>query len=293
MANRAIKVEDEKLPAPIAGTALEVVDFGDAAGLGAEDLGMDDQLTPLLRILHYQCPQIDRHDPKFIPGAAPGNICDVSSGQCWDGEEVGLDVVVCGVKRRYGEWIPRDGAGGGGGGFRGFHEVEDPTVQKLLFEHGKFKPLPWVNGAGERVELVETGELFVLFAPPPLTYDNASRALVNFTSTSLAGWKQYNRLHSGWRFKQTDGSMKAGPVCAWRWRLRSQSTQNSQGRFFVWRMDLSSKVANPDSGPLDNRVVEQEPALYEMALDSLHQYRSGQVSYQQTEEVARDDAPPF
>jgi hypothetical protein len=103
--NRPIDKKNEKLPAT--STAVQVVDFGGLGGLGTEDLSIDDLPTPLLRILHYQCPQITRGDPKFISGAEPGNICDVSVGETWEGEKIGLDIVVCGTKRRYQEWIPR------------------------------------------------------------------------------------------------------------------------------------------------------------------------------------------
>src|SRR6266550_8093085 len=145
----------EKLPATT-GTALEIVDWGDDAGVGAEDVGADEQLTPILRILHYQCPQIDEDDPGHVPGARPGMIYNIATHEVWDGKE-GVDVVVCGRKKHYAEWIPRID-GGGGGGFRGFHDKTEPLVQELLHKHGERKPLPWVNDAGEDVQLIETGE---------------------------------------------------------------------------------------------------------------------------------------
>ena len=262
------------------GTALEVVDFGDLAGYGTEGLGIDDQPTPLLRILHYQCPQIDRADPKFIHGAAPGMICDVSIGEVWEGQETGLDIVVCGTKRRYQRWIPRPRPGlqivrQRSGNFRGFLETDDPIVGPLLSRHGKFAALPRSNEDGETEQLVETGELFVLFGPPPLTHEGAQRAMVNFQSTSLGTWKMYNRRHESFRFPQPGGSMRQGPLCFWRWRLRSQPVSNDQGKFFVWSIEL--------------------------AVRSMRQYREGRVQEYRPDDDAQGgggpvvdpDAPPF
>jgi hypothetical protein len=306
--NQAKKPEDEpKLPVPTTGTALQVIDFGGLEGLGTEDLGARDQPTPLLRIVHYACPQTDENDAKFIYGAKPGMIMDVSVGEVWEGQRTGLDMVVCGTKRRYQEWIPRPDKSGRpivrvrSGNFRGFHEVTDPVIQRLVAQHGDFKPLPWENADGETVSLTETGELFILFAPPPLTAANAQRAMVNFQSSSLKTWQMYNGRHGRARFAQPNGKIAPAPLCFWRWRLRSQPEQNDQGKFFTWSIELASKVANPeiDSYFLDNQVMVQDPELYEMAVASLKQYRTGAVrEYRPDDDLGGGSAvdlddPPF
>jgi hypothetical protein len=306
MANHPNRGKPGDHPPPAKTGTLEVVDFGGLAGFGTEGLGIDDQPTPLLRILHYQCPQITRGDPKYIHGAEPGMICDVSIGEVWEGQEVGVDMVVCGTKRRYQEWIPRPKAGlsivrNRSGNFRGFHETDDSVVKRLLGQHGKFTALPWANADNETVNLIETGELFIMFAPPLLTSENAQRAMVNFQSTSLTTWKTYNRRHGSFRFPQPNGKMSEAPLCFWRWRLRSQPAQNPQDptqRYFVWRIDLASKIGNPDSGALDNQVPVQDPELFEMAVASMRQYKAGQVKeYRPDDEDQGDsvdpDAPPF
>jgi hypothetical protein len=300
MANHPNRTKEEKLPVP--GTAVQVVDFGGLGGLGTEDLGINDMPTPLLRILHYQCPQTTRGDPKFIHGAEPGMIADVSVGDAWEGQVTGLDMVVCGTKRRYQEWIPRPSQAQRegrqivrvrSGNFRGFHELNDPVVGKLLATHNRFMPLPWTNDDGETVNLIETGELFVLFAPPPLTAANAKRAMINFQSTSLRTWMAYNGRHGSARFPQPDGHSQAAPLCFWRWRLRSQPAQNPQDptqRYFVWSIELSSKVDNPDTWFLDNQVMVQDPELYEMAVASMRQYRAGHVEeYKPDDDIATGD----
>lgn len=280
------KSEQKDLPV-LAGTALEAVDWGVDAGAGAEDVGADEQLTPILRVLHYQCPQIDEDDPGYVPGARPGNIFNIATQELWDGKE-GLDVVVCGRKKHYGEWLPR--GDGGGGGFRGFHDQAEPIVQELLSRHGQFKPLPWTNDAGEDVQLVETGEMFVLYSPPPLSHDNARRAILSFTSKSLATYKGYNTRHAEWRFPQADGSRRPGPVWAYRWRLRSLGTSNKLGKFFIWTLDL----APPANGPIEALIGRQDPELFLMAKESSEQYRRGNVRYkaEQATTVNPND-PPF
>ena len=319
---RSDEEEDKKLPTTT-GTAVQIVDFGGLGGLGTEDLGIDDLPTPLLQPVHYQCPQIMRGDPKYIPGAVPGMIFDVSVGEAWDGEKIGLDVLVCGVKKRYQEWIPRTNqlekekrqlVRVRSGNFRGFREVNDPVVQRLLAKHNRFMPLPWTNEDRETVDLIECGELFVMFAPPPLTASNARRAMVNFKSTALKEWTSYNGRHGNAKFVQPNGRSESGPLCIWRWRLRTQPTQHAENpaqRWFIFRLDLSSWVDQVNAGVkdpvpnfLDNQVHVQDPELFEMAVKSLQQYKLGAVKeYRPDDEGGSDDgsagpaldpeAPPF
>jgi hypothetical protein len=223
-------------------------------------------------------------------------ICNVSIGEVWEGQEVGVDMIVCGTKRRYQEWIPRPRPGLSinrvrSGNFRGFHETDDSVVKRLLSQHGKFTALPWTNADNETVNLVETGELFVMFASPPLTHENAQLAMVNFQSTSLGEWKKYNGRHESFRFPQPDGRMMQAPLCFWRWRLRSQPASNDQGKFFIWRIDLASKIKNPDSGALDNQVAVQDPELFKMAESIMRQYKAGQVQEYRPDDDDQGDGP--
>jgi len=276
---------ENKSPAPL----TEDWDSGE----GFEDITADEQLTPILRVLHYQCPQIDKADPAFILGATPGMIMNTATRELFDGT-VGLDVVVCGRGYRYAEWIPRGTISASGGSFRGFRDpIHDPEtaalIRKLQIQHkSRFMALPWENEKGEQVEFVETGELFVLFAPPPLTVGNARRAMLNFTSKSLAVWKSYNSKNMDWKNPKTG---KPREIVAYRWRLSSHGTQNAKGKFFIWQLDL----APPAGSPVEALVHEQDLALWEMARASAQQFKQGQVRYtpEDQEDDSKDEVPDF
>jgi hypothetical protein len=264
--------------------ASELAELEEDAGLGVEDVTAEEQLTPILRILHYQCPQIDPNDLGYVPNAKPGMLYNIATRETFDGNE-GLDIIVCGRQRRYTEWLPR-GSALGGGGFRGFHEAREPIIFDLVRKYGQFAPLHWTNDKGEEVDLIETGELFVLYAPPPLTIENAHRAIVNFTSKSLSVYKSYISRHMQW---QIPGQNKPRAVFAYRWRLTSKATSNAKGKFFVWALDL----APPAGSPTEALVRIQDPMLYQTAKASWETYQRGQVRYTPDEAVTDGEDPPF
>lgn len=254
------------------GTALQVYDWGADAGAGMDDAGIDERITPLLRILHYQCPEVDRHDPAFVPGAEPGMFLNTATREVFDGVDTGLDVVIAARQRHFAEWVPRSR----GGGFRGFHDPREEVVNQLRARHGRFGRLPWVNPTtNEEVELVETGQLFVLYAPPPLSSDVARYAILSFTSASYPTYASVITRHNEWVFRQPDGTRKAAPAWAYRWRIRAVPTQNDKGKFFVPRIEL----APPARNHLEALYIRDDPALFQAARDFALLVREGSVKY--------------
>jgi hypothetical protein len=170
---------EEQLPVSTS-TALQVVDLGEDAGAGTEDLRTEELLTPILRILQKGSPEVDPAMSEYNEDLRAGMIYNIATQEAYAGK-TGIEMVVCARDYHYGMWVPRDL----GGGFRGMLRPEDPAVRQGLAKHGKFKKLPHTTEEGEQVELVETIQLYVLYAEDHLTDHNAQRAIVAFTSSAL------------------------------------------------------------------------------------------------------------
>jgi hypothetical protein len=81
------------LPAAPAGTNVATYDLGEDAGAGTEDMRMEEQLTPFLRILQKGSPQVDEESPEHMPGAKPGMLFDTATQETYDGK-AGVQVLV-------------------------------------------------------------------------------------------------------------------------------------------------------------------------------------------------------
>jgi hypothetical protein len=262
--------------APAAGSALLVTDFGDDAGAGIEDLQMEEQLTPFLRILQKGSPQVDPAVPEYQEHLRPGMIYNTATMEAYDGK-VGVEVVVAARDYHYGRWIPRDA----GGGYRGQLRPDDPTVRSLVAKHGRFKKLPGTTEEGETVDIVETIQFYVLYSDLDLSDANAQRALISMASTALPVAQQYLTRHNAWKYRQPDGSMKPAALWSYKWRFSLVPQQNASGSWFNWKIDLLPLGAKPFEAliPRTDQLFMAGRAFYDM-------YRGGEVK------ADYDDASP-
>jgi len=290
MAKTAVVEEEEitqasvagQVPATRHGTSLEQVDFGDAAGAGMEGLTMEEQLTPFLRILQKGSPQVDPSAPEYMDAARPGMLLNTATGDLYPGNP-GVEAVVCARDYHYGAWVARDS----GGGFRGMLRPEDPIVARLKAQHGKFKKLPYVMD-GEAVDLVETIQLYLIYAGEDLNEFNGQRAIASFASTALPVAQQYITKHNSWRY-QSAGKTVIAPIYQYKWRFSLVPQQNNLGSWFNWKIDLLP----PGAKPIDALIKRTDP-LYAEAEAFYNQFRSGQVKADYSETGAQQDAEiPF
>lgn len=275
VASAATKKEEDKLPATQGGQ-LMVMDFGDAAGAGLENLSMEEMLTPFVRILQKGSPQVDSADPAYIDEARPGMIFNTATGQLYQGdlnrggEGAGIEVMVCARDHHYGAWLPRDQ----GGGFRGMFKPTDPIVRQLIAKHGRFKKLPWVNEKAEGVELVETIQFFVQYAGlGDLSDMSAQKAIISFSSTAMPVAQQFLTKNAAWTYRQADNTMKPAPLWSYRWRFGLVPQQNASGSWFNWKIDLMPIGAK---SPLEALIPPNDP-LWMAGYEFFKQYEAGQV----------------
>jgi len=250
------------------GTELEVVDFGEDAGGGLQGVGLDEQLTPFLRMLQGLSPEVNPSKAEYVRGAAMGMIINTNQ-ELFNGNE-GLDVVLCAREHCYGQWIPRDL----GSGFRGNLSPDDElvrrTIARMAAKYGasaKFKlpryrdgrwtdEPPRTKDTDEPIELVEAGQLYVLYGPPGgLDMNSAQRAIISMTSTALPVYQSVITRHMSWRWLQADGSMKPAPLWTYKWRLTAVPTKNNKGEFFIWNLVL----APPATTYREARLLPTDP----------------------------------
>ena len=242
----------ENLPAAApAGGALVNLDFGDDAGAGLENVELDEFRIPIFRILQSNSPQCRPPQQGGIAGARPGMVLNTQTGEVFDGEK-GLDLLPCHRDHNYGEFIPRD-ENGGGGGFVGLRPIDDPLVLEARAKHGKFGKLPTPDGN----ELVETFYLFGLFHLPT---DVWCRGIVTFSSTQVKKYQAFMGRVLNLTYV-VGGKRVQPPMWAHRWRLTTVYETKGQFGYYGWRLTLAE---------VDENGVERPPvaSLVPLRLES-------------------------
>src|SRR6266550_2348444 len=95
------------------------------AGIGSQDMGKDDKVTPFLGLVQGLSPQLDENKPQYLEAAKIGSIFNSVTGEVFLGSE-GVRVIPILFKKVYNAWIPRDL----GGGFLGSYA--DPELQVAI-----------------------------------------------------------------------------------------------------------------------------------------------------------------
>lgn len=221
-----------------------VIDFGDEAGAGFEDVGQDEIGIPYLKVLQAQSPEVIGPEGR-IDGAVAGNILNTGS------MELAENVTLVPVLRQhvYVEWRPRKK----GGGIVAVHQKNDAIVAAALaqmnenIEQGVETRKPgggtWRYGemyteAGN--DLVETFYLFcvVLEDDQPTGY-----AVLPFSSTQIKKYKkQFMNRAGNALVANAQGKRVRPPMFAHRIAVGSVQEQNDDGTWFNY--DIKFAVNN-------------------------------------------------
>jgi len=229
----AAPAEETALTTPPAGSPPVASEYGDDAGLGAENFTSAELLIPFFRILQGLSPQLDESAPEYVEGARQGMILNTATGALYDGK-IGVGFVPCYREHRYLEWVPREA----GGGLVGVWEVSDARLAALKKEHGSYGKLPLASGN----QLVETFSLFGVFthltgvaggAPAVDESQPFTRGVISFSSTGI---KSYKKMST--RLNELVGVPARAPLFAWNWVMGTVMEQNTKGKFYSWRPGL-------------------------------------------------------
>ncbi len=137
--NEIIVKEEAGLPS--------VISFEEDMAMGFEHTTSKDFKIPIVRVLQALSPEVDEDNPKYIDGAKPGYIYNISTKTAYDGKS-GIIVVPVLYFRKWVEFVPRDN----GGGYVDEYPIDHP-VAKTGERIGKSTNKRLPNGN----DLVETG----------------------------------------------------------------------------------------------------------------------------------------
>jgi hypothetical protein len=235
------------------GQEVAVYDPGEDAGLGMQNVTMDERRIPFLRILDPKSPQCKPPNAGGIPGARGGSMFNTSTGQVYDGEK-GVFFVPTSRDHKFVEYITRN-EDGSGGGFVGVHEPDEPLVLQLRAQHGRFGKLPVPNTTPPQ-ELVETFSLYGIVITPD---GEQFRCIVGFSSTQIKKYTGFIDRYDNIQYDGPNGRIKPA-LWAHRWHLKTTYEQKGGNSWYGWVITLAEK--NPDGSeapPIKSRLSLKDP----------------------------------
>lgn len=99
-ANGSVTTKTDKLP------AMNLESLEKLAGVGLEQVTMDDLPTPRLKLLQTNSEEVDESNDKYVKGAKPGLILNTASNSVYGKD--GINIVVCGYEKQWPEWREED-----------------------------------------------------------------------------------------------------------------------------------------------------------------------------------------
>lgn len=251
--------KENTLPATqTTGTALAQADFGDDAGKGLENVSSSELTIPFLRILQSNNPQVKDVREGGIPGARPGMILNLATGELYDGIK-GIPFVPVHRDHNYPEWTPR----ALGGGFVAIHDPEEPAILALRAKQGQFGKLTTAtkfDGEGKPLDGTEFTETYYLYG---LATDEYFGALVAFTSTQIKKYKTFMQRVTGFKYANPNGGAPVvPPMWAHKWLLQTVPEKNKKGDFYGWRLSLFIKNEDGSEAQYIKSLIPRSDPLY-------------------------------
>lgn len=267
---------EEKAPgtdvARAAGTDVAVVDFGDDAGRGMENVTAEELRVPFLVILQSNSPQCKRPSEGGIAGATAGMIFNTSTGELFDGE-VGLEMIPVERSHQFLEFTPRNL----GGGFVAVYSPDDPKVLALREKQGKFGRL-WTgtkrDDEGRPLDGTEITETFSLYC---LMGNERFRAVVSFVSTQIKKYQAFMQRQTNMKYRNVRGDAVQPPLWAHRWLLQTAFEKNKKGDFYGWRLSLLAKDEKGIERPYPHSLIKTSDPDYADARTFNEMLRGGRA----------------
>lgn len=218
-------------------TDMATFDYGDNAGDGYQDQGMDDVSIPYIAVLQALSPQVAE---STVDGAKAGMLFNTITEQLYPKE--GVVFVPSLTEHVFVEWKPL----AEGGGFVGVHQISSPEVAKAKAEceFGKYK-------TAAKNDLVETFYMYGVL----LDENNEPGEFVTiaFASTKIKAYRKYNTRARMFTVTLPNGRKMNPPMYANTVRMTTVLQKNAKGSFYVPVLepavdnDMISSLLPPDS----------------------------------------------
>jgi hypothetical protein len=245
-----------------AGSALDVIDIGEDAGLGMENLTRDEFLIPFIRILQSNSPQVDETSQTRVPGAKAGMFLNTGTGEMIDGKEGFIFVPVYREGRNFVEFTPRNL----GGGFVGIRSVDDPLVVELRTKQGEFGKL-WTGSHRDQqglpldgTEIAETRYLYGLLMENEEAMPQ--RVVIGFSSTQIRKHKAFVGRYDNIVYMDKDGKPVKPTLWSHKWRVNSAPEKNKKGSFFGFVITLAAKKPDGSEDRQIKSYIRRSEPLY-------------------------------
>ncbi len=249
-------------------TSMDVVDLGDDAGQGMENMDSSELKIPFLYLLQTNSPQCKPVAAGGVPGAKAGMFMNGATGELYEGP---LPFVPCNRDHKFIEYTPQNL----GGGLVQIYEPDDNLVLELQAQHGKFGKLPRnitkrdQNGQPlDGTEIVETFTLACIFVPK----DNTPfKAFVSFKSTQIPKYQTLmGRINDGIRYANPR-STPENPLPPQKpaiyqhlWDMESVYETKKKGEFYGFKLTLHAKNEDgTEMRPINSLLKKSDPLLEE------------------------------
>tara|TARA_R100000664_G_scaffold262_10_gene759 strand:- start:2381 stop:3145 length:765 start_codon:yes stop_codon:yes gene_type:complete len=195
------------------------------AGKGLQNISNDDVTIPRLAIIQSGSPQRKKKDEKYIEGSDEGMIFNTVTNELYKDS---LEVIPCGYRKTYVEWVPREK----GGGLVAVHDlkpdgsVTDPKTRKTML--------------GEN-QIVDTAEHFVLVK----TSEGYSPAVLTMTSSNLSVSRKWNTLLKMKRINVKGQTVEA-PSFLFKFKLSTVEAENDLGNWHKYKIEELGQIESKD-----------------------------------------------
>jgi hypothetical protein len=229
------------------------LDYGEAAGMGRENMTQDDLSIPWIQLLQSNSPEVDGSIPqRKIEGAVAGMITDNVSRKLRSPEE-GIIFVPCATDHKYVEWLPRGKGGGGGAGWVAQYGLHEDIVNEVRR----------VNKRDDKGILLnpKTGNCFVetyycigLILDDPEDTEYSGFAMIAFSSTKIKVYKK----GIGELFK----FHRDVPLFAHRLRITGVPDKNQKGSFWNYNINPAIEVGTPEENRIASLIQNKKGKMH-------------------------------
>jgi hypothetical protein len=191
------------------------------AGAGISDRP-EDASTPWLVVLQKGSPEVNKHEPEYVPGAEAGDFMHSITKRLWKQAEGGPCVLQAFFQKNEVEWVPR----GSGGGYVATHDANTALGRQVTLVQAPGGSKRMLRMLPNGNQLVETNYHFLI------DVDAMDMMVLGLTSTGLGFSRRWTAAMKSHKIRGANGPVIA-PSFTRVYQLKTLYQKNDQGDWFV------------------------------------------------------------